>query len=128
MAKRFRVSLTFIENLLKRYRTDGTVEPLAHGGGQVAKLSPEQQAVLVALIEENNDAIKARVMRPTGATCWSTDQSSYVCVACALRVGTIGPKAQTYQEKKTLRATEQQFSLWKFSWCWVGSLALSPQA
>ena len=28
LAKRFRVSLTFIENLLKRYRTDGTVEPL----------------------------------------------------------------------------------------------------
>ncbi len=100
LAKRFRVSLTFIENLLKRYRTDGTVEPRAHGGGQVAKLSPEQEAVVADLVAENNDAIKARVMRPTGATCWSTDQSSYVCVACALRVGTIRPKAPTYQEKK----------------------------
>ncbi len=38
LAKRFRVSLSFIENLLKRYRTDGTVEPRAHGGGQMAKL------------------------------------------------------------------------------------------
>lgn len=57
LAKRFRVSLTFIESLLKRYRTDGTVEPRAHGGGQVAKLSPEQQAVLAALVEEDNDAI-----------------------------------------------------------------------
>ena len=57
LAKRFRVSLTFIENLLKRYRTDGTVEPLAHGGGQVAKLTREQQAVLAALVEEDNDAI-----------------------------------------------------------------------
>ena len=57
LAKRFRVSLTFIENLLKRYRTDGTVEPRAHGGGQVAKLSLEQEAVLTTLIEENNDAI-----------------------------------------------------------------------
>jgi len=57
LAKRFRVSLTFIENLLKRYRTDGTVEPLAHGGGQVAKLTLEQQAVLAALVEEDNDAI-----------------------------------------------------------------------
>ena len=73
LAKRFRVSLTFIENLLKRYRTDGTVEPRAHGGGQVAKLSPEQEAVVADLVAENNDAIKARVMRPTGATCWSTD-------------------------------------------------------
>ena len=84
LAKRFRVSLTFIENLLKRYRTDGTVEPLAHGGGQVAKLSPEQQAVLVALIEENNDAIKARVVRTTGAACRRMHQQSHY--------GTIHPK------------------------------------
>ena len=45
LAKRFRVSLTFIESLLKRYRTDGTVEPRAHEGGRLAKLSPEQEAV-----------------------------------------------------------------------------------
>ena len=57
LARRFRVSLSFIENLLKRYRTDGTVEPRVHGGGQVAKLRPEQEAVLATLIEENNDAI-----------------------------------------------------------------------
>ena len=57
LAKRFRVSLTFIENLLKRYRTDGTVEPRAHGGGQSAKLNPEQEAVLASLVEEENDAI-----------------------------------------------------------------------
>ncbi len=56
LAKRFRVSLRFIEQLL-RDRTDGTVEPRAHGGGQVAKLSQEQEAVLATLIEENNDAI-----------------------------------------------------------------------
>ena len=57
LARRFRVSLTFIENLLKRYRTDGTVEPRVHGGGQLAKLSLEQEAVLATLVEENNDAI-----------------------------------------------------------------------
>ena len=57
LAKRFRVSLSFVENLLKRYRSDGTVEPRAHGGGQLAKLSPEQEAVLATLVEENNDAI-----------------------------------------------------------------------
>lgn len=49
--------MTFIENLLKRYRTDGTVEPRAHGGGQPAKLNPEQEAVLASLVEEDNDAI-----------------------------------------------------------------------
>ncbi len=92
--------MRFIQNLLKRYRTDGTVEPRAHGGGQVAKLRLEQEAVVITLIAENNDAIKARAMRPTGTKCWRTYQSSHICVACALRVGTIRPKAQTYQEKK----------------------------
>ena len=57
LAKRFRVSLSFIENLLKRYRSDGTIEPRAHGGGRLAKLSFEQQAMLVTLVEEDNDAI-----------------------------------------------------------------------
>jgi transposase len=57
LAKRFRVSLTFIENLLKRYRTDGTVEPRAHGGGQSAKLSPEQETVIATLVKEDNGAI-----------------------------------------------------------------------
>ena len=57
LAKRFRVSLTFIESLLKRYRTDGTVEPRAHGGGRSTKLSPEQEVVLASLVEEDNDAI-----------------------------------------------------------------------
>ncbi len=57
LAKRFRVSLSFIENLLKRYRLDGTVEARAHGGGRAAKLSVEQETVLVTLVEENNDAI-----------------------------------------------------------------------
>jgi transposase len=57
LAKRFRVSLSFVQNLLKRYRSDGTVEPRAHGGGQSAKLSPEQEAVLTTLVEEDNDAI-----------------------------------------------------------------------
>lgn len=57
LAKRFRVSLSFIENLLKRYRTDGTVEPRAHGGGKLAKLSPEQEALIATLVEQDNDAI-----------------------------------------------------------------------
>ncbi len=72
-------------NLLKRYRTDGTVEPKRHGGGQVAKLNREQEAVVGTLVEENNDAIKARVMRATGAM--------YRCAVKSSHNGTIGSKA-----------------------------------
>ncbi len=72
LAKRFRVSLSFIENLLKRYRTEGTVEPRAHGGGRVAKLSVEQENVLVNLVAEDNDAILvewcARLEQQTGVS------------------------------------------------------------
>ncbi len=57
LAKRFRVSLSFVQNLLKRYRIDGTVEPREHGGGHPAKLSPEQEAIIATLVEEDNDAI-----------------------------------------------------------------------
>ena len=35
----------------------GQLNHWAHGGGQLAKLSSEQEAVLATLVEENNDAI-----------------------------------------------------------------------
>ena len=92
LAKRFRVSLTFIENLLKRYRTDGTVEPRAHGGGRLAKLSPEQESVLATLVEEDNDAILVelcdRLEQRVSVRCLSSDN------------GTHRSKAQAHQEKK----------------------------
>ncbi len=99
LAKRFRVSLSFIENLLKRYRTDGTVEPRAHGGGRSAKLSPEQEAVLATLVEEDNDAILVelcdRLEQRVSVRCLSSNDGTYC------------PKAQAHQEKKTLHATER---------------------
>lgn len=57
LASRFSVSLTFIQKLVKQYRTSGKIEPKAHGGGNKAKLSNEQMALVAALIEEDNDAI-----------------------------------------------------------------------
>lgn len=76
LAKRFRVSLSFIENLLKRYRLDGTVEARAHGGGRAAKLNAEQETVLINLVEEDNDAIKVTVVRAVRTTCWSNSHTN----------------------------------------------------
>ena len=56
LAKRFSVSLSFVQSLLRRYRSSGTVEPLAHGGGQIPKLNNEQLALVGLLVESNNDA------------------------------------------------------------------------
>ena len=56
LAKRFRVSLSFVQTLLKRYRETGTLEPKPHGGGQSPKLSLEQSALIPQLVAEDNAA------------------------------------------------------------------------
>lgn len=56
LAKRFSVSLSFVQNLLRRYRSSGTIEPKPHGGGQIPKLNNEQLALVGLLVESNNDA------------------------------------------------------------------------
>lgn len=56
LAKRFRVSLSFVQSLLKRYRIDGTMEPRPHGGGQSPKLTPQQLATVAELVAQKNDA------------------------------------------------------------------------
>ncbi len=56
LAKRFRVSLSFVQTLLKRYRETGKLEPKPHAGGQSPKLSPEQSALIPKLVAEDNAA------------------------------------------------------------------------
>jgi transposase len=95
LAKRFRVSLSFIENLLKRYRTEGTVEPRAHGGGRVAKLSVEQEKVLVNLVAEDNDAILVEL-------CARLEQQIGVSVSRAT-MGRIVQKLKLTRKKNSAR-------------------------
>jgi putative transposase len=56
LAKRFSVSLSFVQSLLKRYRNSGTVEAKPHGGGQKSKLNQEQLGLVELLVESDNDA------------------------------------------------------------------------
>jgi transposase len=57
LAKRFGVSLSFVQDLLRRYRKEGTIEPKPHAGGQCSKLSREQIALVAALLQEDDQAI-----------------------------------------------------------------------
>lgn len=57
LAKRFSISLSFVQSLLRRYHNSGSVEPKPHAGGQSAKLTSEQVALITTLVEEDNDAI-----------------------------------------------------------------------
>lgn len=55
LAQKFSVARSFVQKLIKQYRTTGDITP-KHGGGSRLKLSPEQLVILVHLIESNNDA------------------------------------------------------------------------
>lgn len=56
LAKRFCVSLSFIQTLIGRYQDTGRVEPLPHAGGNKPKLKSEHLEILKQLVQENNDA------------------------------------------------------------------------
>jgi putative transposase len=56
LARRFRISLSFVEKLLKQLRQTGSLAPKPHGGGSTPKLNSQQLAMLAALVQENNDA------------------------------------------------------------------------
>lgn len=56
LAQRFKVSLSFVRNLLRLYRQTGDVQPRPHGGGASAKLNATHLPQLQQLIEQHNDA------------------------------------------------------------------------
>ena len=56
LAQRFKVSPSFVNNLLQRYRKEGTIEPKPHAGGPAPSLKAPQLEVLEELVEQDNDA------------------------------------------------------------------------
>lgn len=70
LAKRFSVSLSFVQNLLKRHREHQTIEPKPHGGGAQPKLTDQQVGLVAQFIEQKNDAtlveLCARLEHETG--------------------------------------------------------------
>lgn len=57
LAERFKVSLSFVRDLTRRYRQTATLEPKPHGGGAVAKLRTAHLPVVKALVEAQPDAL-----------------------------------------------------------------------
>lgn len=70
IATRFSVSLSFVEKLLYRWRRTGSLAPAPHRGGRRRAIAPEDEPVLMALLEADNDAtdaeIAARFVEATG--------------------------------------------------------------
>lgn len=57
LAQRFKVSLSFVRNLLRHYRTNGQVEALRRGGYQKPTIRDEHLTVIKSLIEAKNDLL-----------------------------------------------------------------------
>lgn len=55
LARLFGVSLSFVQDLLQRYRRTGSVEPAPHGGGNPGKLGP-YLSVVQQLHQQQPDA------------------------------------------------------------------------
>ena len=95
IARRFRVSLTFIVRLLQRRRDTDSLDPKPHGGGPTPALGPDDQHRLNELIREQPDATLEHLRQLGGFTC------SLTTLWRALRRGDLTRK------KKTLHADER---------------------
>lgn len=56
LARRFKVSPDCVRRLLKRFYTEGTIEPKPYTGGNQPLLKSEHLEILTTLVEEDNDA------------------------------------------------------------------------
>src|SRR3954447_13857541 len=95
IARRFRVSLTFVFRLLRRRRDAGTLDPKPHGGGPTSALGPDDQQRLQQLIREQPDATLEQLRQFGGFTC------SLTTLWRALR------RRDLTRKKKTLHADER---------------------
>ncbi len=95
IARRFRVSPSFITRLLRRRRQTGSLTPKPHGGGHPPALDRDGREKLRQLVREQPDATLAELARHVGASC------SIMAIFRTLR------KMEITRKKKSLHATER---------------------
>src|SRR5512142_48274 len=95
IARRFRVSLSFIARLLRRRRQAGTLEPKPHGGGHPPALDHEGEERLRELVRQHPDATLDELRPQLGVAC------SRSALARALE------RRELTRKKKTLHAEER---------------------
>src|SRR5262245_65837346 len=69
IARRFRVSLSFVSRLLKRRRAAGTLAPQPHGGGPCHVLDTADLRRLAGLVAGHNDDTLEELRRLGGPDC-----------------------------------------------------------
>jgi transposase len=87
LAERFKVSLSFIRDLMRRYRELGTVHPKPHGGGAVAKIGNERLPIVEAFVTAQPDALlKELCERFAGQTGIEVSVSTMQQAVCKLKL------------------------------------------
>ena len=57
LAKRFKVSFSFVRDLTRRHRETGKIEPKPHGGGRVAKLGAPELSIIKTFVDAQPDVL-----------------------------------------------------------------------
>jgi transposase len=104
LAEHFSVDLSTIVRLLQRFRSTGSVQPKAHGGGARPKLDAEATARLLEAVRQQPDATLAELRSRLGLAC------SIMTILRALRRHRITRKKKTQhaQERDTPRVQRQR--------------------
>lgn len=112
LAKRFRVTLSFIQKLLKQYRETGTIGPKIRTEQTPTKLTSEQLELLQDFVKANNDAtlneIRAQLEEKAGVLI------SRSTVASMLQKLNLTLKKTLHAtEKESDRVQEKRGEFWK---------------
>lgn len=104
LAEIFSVDLSTIVRLLQRFRSTGSVQPKAHGGGALPKLDAKAVARLLELVRQQPDATLAELRSRLGVAC------SIMSISRVLRRHFITRKKKTQhaEERDTPRVQEQR--------------------
>jgi transposase len=86
LAERFKVSERWLQNLLRRLRETGSIEPLPHGGGRQRVIGLDQEGVLLEALAETPDASLDELCERCGVN------GSRMCIVRALERLTITRK------------------------------------
>ena len=57
LAQRFKVSLSFVKRLIRRYQETGEIKTKPHGGGAITKIKGSDLAKIKQLVAEQPDAL-----------------------------------------------------------------------
>lgn len=68
LAQRFKVSLSFVRNLLRQYRQNGEIEAKQRGGYQKPTIQDEHLSMIKSWVEEKNDSLLSELCDRLGRT------------------------------------------------------------